>query len=152
VVPGVTEDRKIIKELYGVMAIAIALLLHVATFLPLVLAALRPAHIPAIVGSMATAIIALIFLQSGVLQQNRLASADVSHLFTTNISSDRCAQVIDTLVEAGIAVGRPGPDGFVVNGAAWDQLPQTIQGPVLSCVQQLADPESPDGQIELIRR
>jgi hypothetical protein len=134
------------------MAIAIALLLHAATFIPLVWAALHPARLPVMLSPMAAAIIALIFFQSGVLQQNKLASADVSHLLAGNTFADRCVQIIDALVEAGVAFSPPGPDGFVVNGAAWDQLPQTIQEPILACAQNLADPEAQGDQIELIRR
>jgi hypothetical protein len=133
------------------MAITIALLLFAVALAPLALAAWRPALAPGVIGLVATIILAWVFIQTGVPQRNRLASTDVSGLFSSTAFSDRCEQVMDALIEARVASARPGPAGLVVNGAAWDRLPRALQEPILSCAQQLADPENPTNRIEIIR-
>lgn len=133
------------------MAILSALALYAVALVPFAIAALRRAWVPRLLALTALTATGISFYQSGLLHKGQLTPTDVGNLLAVDISDRRCRDVIDALIQAGAAAGRPDQAGFIVNGAVWDQLPPTLQQPVLDCASRLAYPDG-NSQIELIRR
>jgi hypothetical protein len=131
-------------------ATAIALVLYAALLAPLALAAWRERFAGPLGALMAVAMVTVAFLDTGTLQRNSLASTDVTGLLGGNALRGRCQEVFDALLQARVVLERPGPDGLVVNGAAWDQVPAELQDPILTCAQDVAGPGAEP--IEVIRR
>jgi hypothetical protein len=133
-----------------VAATAIALLLYAAALLPLALAAWRERLAVPLAGAMFAAMVAVAFVDAGMLQQDRLASTDVTGLLGADALKGRCQEVFDALVQARVVLEQPGPEGLVVNGAAWDQIPAELKDPILSCAQDAVGADAEP--IEVIRR
>jgi hypothetical protein len=133
-----------------IAATGIALLLYAAALLPLALAAWRERLAPPLAAAMVAAMVAVAFLQTGTLQRGSLASTDVTDLLGTDALKGRCQEVFDALLQARVVLARPGPEGLVVNGAAWDQIPAELRDPILGCAQDTLGPDA--DPIEVIRR
>jgi len=131
-------------------ASGIALLLYAAALLPLALAARRGRLAAPLGALMAAAMVTVAFLHTGTLQRGSLASTDVTGLLGADALRGRCEEVFDALREAGVVLAAPGPDGLVVRGSTWDQIPAELQEPILACAQEYVGPEA--DPIEVIRR
>ncbi len=99
---------------------------------------------------MAAAMVTVAFLHTGTLQRDSLASTDVTGLLGADALRGRCGEVFDALIEAGVVLAPPGPDGLIVRAAAWEQVPTELQEPIIACAQEYAGPESEP--VEVIRR
>ena len=115
------------------IATVIALAIYGVAVTPFALMAWRPGHARWLAGLSAALVLGLCVFQTGLFQQDALASTDVARLVRQDSLQSRCKQVFDVLRENGVLLESPGPQGLVVRGAAWDQLPPPVMEAVQTC-------------------
>ena len=133
------------------MATFVALLIYAGGLVPVTWLAWRPSSAGRLFPVLAALIVGLAFLQTGVFRASSLASTDVAHFVRADTPENRCQQVFAVLTDNGVLLQDPGPEGLVVRGASWDQLPQPVREGVTACAQAALSVESAE-DINIVRR
>lgn len=130
-------------------ATSLAMLLYAVGAVPIAWLAFRPASVRWLGPICGALIVGMAFYQTGLFRDASLASTEVTHLIRVDTPESRCQQVFDLLVENGVMLEQPRPQGLVVRSAAWDQLPPAVREAVLACAQSALGSE---GDVPVTRR